>query len=65
MEDLESVVGRKECGKAVEALSRAPKIVESERDEIFPAPAQIEVIRNRASETGTAGAGVRYVKVLL
>lgn len=64
MEDLEAVVSRKECGEAVETLSRTPEVVESERGEIFPASAQVEVIRDWAAETGTTGASVRYVKVL-
>ena len=54
----------KECGEAVEALGRAPEVVESERGEILPASTQVEVVCDRARETGTTGAGVRYVKVL-
>ena len=57
-------MGRKECGEAVESLSRAPEIVESEGGEVFPASAQVEIIRDRASETGATGGSVRYVKVL-
>jgi len=64
MKGLETVVRGKECGKAVETLSRAPEVVESERGEIFPASAQVEVVCNRAREAGTTGACVRYVKVL-
>jgi len=36
MKYLEAVVGRKECGEAVETLSRAPDVVESEGGEVFP-----------------------------
>ena len=54
----------KEGGEAVETLSRAPEVVESERGEVFPASTQVEVVCDRARETGTTGAGVRYIKVL-
>jgi len=64
MEGLEVVVRGKECGEAVETLSRAPEVVESERSETFPASAQVEVVRDRASETRATGGGVRYVKIL-
>lgn len=64
MKDLEVVVGRKERGKTVETLSRAPEIVESERCEVLPASAQVEVVCDRTSENGATGAGVRYVKGL-
>ena len=64
MKNLDTLVSRKECGEAVKTLSRAPEVVESERGEMSPAPAQVEVIRYRASETGATGAGVRYVKIL-
>lgn len=64
MESLEAFVSGKEGGEAVEALGRAPEVVESERSEVFPASTQVEVVCNRARETGTTGAGVRYVEVL-
>ena len=64
MESLEAVVRGKKCGEAVEALSRAPEVTESERGEIFPASTQVEVVCGRARETGTTGAGVRYIEVL-
>lgn len=55
---------RKECSEAVEALGGAPEVVEREGCETFPAPAQVEVVRDRASEPGTPGGRVRHVKVL-
>lgn len=64
MESLEAVMCGKECSKAVETLSRAPEVVESERGNIFPSSAQVEVVCNRTRETGTTGASVRYVKIL-
>lgn len=65
MECLEAVVGRKKCGEAVETLSRAPEVGESEGGEVFPTSTQVEVIRDRTSETGTTGASIRYVEILL
>jgi len=64
MEGLEVVVRGNECSEAVETLSRAPEVVESERGETFPAFAQVEVVRNGASEARTTGGSVRYVKIL-
>ena len=64
MENLEVGVCRKECGEAVETLSRAPEVVEGKRCETFPASTQVEVVRDRAGETGATGASVRYVKIL-
>ena len=64
MEGLEAFVSGKEGGEAVETLGRAPEVVESERGEVFPAAAQVEVVCDRARETGTTGASVRYVQVL-
>ena len=64
MEGLEVVVLRKECSETVETLSRAPEVAESERGETLPTSTQVEVVRDRTSKTGAAGAGVRYVKIL-
>ena len=64
MEGLKVVVRRKERSEAVETLGRAPEVVESERREAFPASAQVEVVCDRACETWTTRAGVRYVKIL-
>ena len=65
MEGLEVVVRGKECGEAIETLRRTPEVVESERCETFPASAQVEVVRDEASDTRTTGVRVRYVKNLL
>ena len=64
MEGLETVVRGEECSEAVETLSRAPEVVESERGEVFPASTQVKVICDGARETEATGACVRYVKIL-
>lgn len=55
---------RKECSEAVETLSRAPEVVESQRGKTFPASTQVEVVCDRTSKARATGTGVRYVKIL-
>jgi len=55
---------REECGKVGETFNRTPQIVESERGEIFPASARVEVVRDGVSEPGATWDKVRYVKIL-
>ena len=64
MEGFEAVVFRKERSEAVETLSCAPQVVESEQYERFPASSRVGAIPSRVSETGTTGKNVRYAKIL-
>ena len=62
-EDLEVLVLREERGKVGEAFSRTLQIIESERGEILPASARVEVVRD-GGEPGTTWDKVRHVKIL-